>query len=92
MSVVNLEEEREARRPHLQGRARCLSCRHEWQQVAPIGETEFECPKCTLMMGRLVYECIREGLHFTCNCGNDLFFIAPEGPYCPKCGAWCTGY
>ena len=89
--LVNLAEERHARMTNLKGAAMCLSCRHEWEACAPVGETVFECPKCSMMQGRMVYEVTRQGGSWVCNCGNDLFKIAPEGSYCPCCGAWTEG-
>jgi hypothetical protein len=79
--------------PHMTGEARCLSCKHIWQAVAPIGATWLECPSCMLMRGRFIYPIEHnEGLRWSCDCGNDLFFVTPDGIYCPNCGEWQSGY
>ena len=75
------------RRPHWQGHARCLDCRHEWEAVAPRGAVWLECPSCSLVRGRFVYSHSREESHWTCQCGNDLFlFHQIRGLFCPNCG------
>jgi hypothetical protein len=71
-SVANLEEERLKRSAHTSGPVRCM-----------------ECPACGLEKGRPVGPFEKEGrAHWVCNCGNDLFYITPEGNYCPHCGVW----
>jgi hypothetical protein len=93
MTVVNLNEYREENTPHLTGRARCIDCHHEWITVCPIGTIAFfECPECGLFKGRMKFEVIRDGPHWKCNCGNDLFFMKPDGMYCPICGEFQNGY
>ena len=85
--IVELDAFRRAE--HVQGPARCLCCGHQWHLVAPVGTAEFECPACGLMKGRLVQLVYRlEQPHRVCRCGNDLFHVTPEGPYCPTCCAW----
>lgn len=84
--VVSLAD----RRPHMSGAARCLDCKHEWQAVAPIGTLWLECPNCTLVRGRAIYHHSRDGVEYTCNCGNDLMRLKPEGCYCPNCGEWAN--
>lgn len=74
--------------PHKTGEARCMSCAHQWIAVAPIGVTWMECPACSAEKGYFIYPCLRDGNHWTCNCGNDLFQITQEGTYCPNCGNW----
>ena len=41
-NVIDLD----ARRPHYAGLCSCLSCRHEWVGVAPLGTKVLECPSC----------------------------------------------
>lgn len=84
--IINLQKEREDRRPHLSGQACCMLCAHEWIAVAPVGETWVECPVCHAHKGYLTYPVQRLGLEWQCACGNDLFRITPDGPYCPNCG------
>lgn len=74
-------------RPHLQGKARCLACKHEWHAVTPIGVVWLECPSCTLERGRFVAQAEIHAPHWHCNCGNDLFQIIERIIYCPNCGA-----
>jgi Zn finger protein HypA/HybF involved in hydrogenase expression len=82
VSVVRIED----RRPHLGGPARCLECRHEWIAVAPIGTTVLECPACHADKGARLAMIEHDGPHWTCVCGNALFFVMPERIYCPNCG------
>lgn len=87
MKVVSLADAREARTPHMAGKARCLDCRHEWVAVAPSETLWLTCPKCSLSRGRFINHVEIEGeAHWTCNCGNDLFFITKANFYCPNCG------
>ena len=83
-NVVNLSEYK----PHIQGAARCLDCKHEWQGVAPEATEWLECPSCSLVRGRFIHPHYRNDSHWQCGCGNDLFQVTVEGTYCPNCGAW----
>ena len=76
--------------PHGQGEALCIGCGHEWQAVAPVGVTRFECPECHAMKGLWRFEfapaegqMVRE-----CNCGNQLFYLTPDGHLCANCGIY----
>lgn len=89
--IVSLTEYRETNSPHLSGQAFCLDCQHEWVAVVPIGTLWLECPSCTLVRGRLKFQCERVGEQWECGCGNDLFHVTPDGVYCPNCGAWQEG-
>lgn len=71
--------------PHGSGKAYCLCCKHEWIAVAPIGVTRFECPHCHSEKGIWKYEFIPETMR-QCKCGNQLFYITPQGHMCPNCG------
>ena len=73
-------------RPHLAGPARCLDCGAKWEAVAPIGMTVIDCPKCGAQKGARLAMVQKEGAHWTCVCGNALYFIQEEGSYCPNCG------
>jgi hypothetical protein len=88
MSVIDLKQARQEREPHLNGNARCLACKHEWVAVAPIIVTSMERPEYPLERGRYVVQFERDGEHWHCNCGNDLFYSTPDGFYCPNCGEW----
>lgn len=71
--------------PHMQGKAFCLECKHEWQAVSEIGVYGLTCPKCEC--GKGVYKNIvapEEG--WICICGNALFFITKKGCLCSYCG------
>lgn len=82
----------QAFRPHLVGKATCLSCSHEWTAVAPIGTLWLTCPECTLERGRLIAQCQRDEPHWHCNCGNELFYVTANGYYCPNCGLDQKGF
>lgn len=83
MSVVQLSDHR----PHLSGEAICIDCGFKWIAVAPVGTDWLECPECGLMRSRMKYPVIRgDTAHWTCKCGNDLFYITPDFTYCPNCG------
>jgi hypothetical protein len=86
--IVSLDAAREARSPHMTGRAVCLDCRHEWQAVAPTGIVWLVCPGCSLQRGRFLNHTeVESGTHWTCPCGCDLFYVTPTAFYCPNCGA-----
>lgn len=78
--------------PYMTGPARCLACEYEWTAVVPVGVVGLECPKCGIMKGFLRYPVERQELEWTCNCGNRLFRITPDGIYCPHCGDWQQGF
>jgi len=84
--VVSLQEHKDEYSPHLAGEALCLSCSHKWVAVAPKGTEWLECPECGFTKGHFVFQCEREESHWTCNCGNTLFYITPITIYCPNCG------
>jgi predicted RNA-binding Zn-ribbon protein involved in translation (DUF1610 family) len=86
MTVIDLGKAREERSPHLSGPAHCLSCNHEWQAVAPVGTVWFDCPNCSLMMGRLANDVMVDEDHWECGCGNTMFYVTPTQIYCPVCG------
>jgi exosome complex RNA-binding protein Csl4 len=90
LSGYKVKEETEST---VTGKAVCVNCRYEWTAVAPTGVDWLECPECHLMKGRFFYDCVREDKeHWYCHCGNDLFYMTPDGMYCPNCGDWQTGY
>lgn len=88
MKIVDFEKAKKEREPHLQGNAICAGCRHKWEAIAPIGTDRLECPECHSNKGVFVELVEREHLRWTCNCGNYLMAITPEGTYCVNCGAW----
>ena len=91
--AIQLRKEDDDDLPHLSGKARCLQCKHEWVAVCPVGTEWLECPECHSIKGHMLYSCLREDTaHWTCGCGNDLFYVVPEGIYCPNCGEWQNGY
>jgi hypothetical protein len=49
--VIDLQEVRQAREPHLSGDIECRFCGHTWTGVAPVGTTDFECPSCHNLTG-----------------------------------------
>lgn len=87
--MANVVEFRK-REQHGQGEAFCLGCGHSWQAVVPTGTTRFECPECHAMKGLWRFEfaptvgqMVRE-----CSCGNQLFYLTPEGHMCANCGTY----
>jgi len=82
--VISLDEHR----PHLSGKARCIACGHEEVCVAPLGVTWMECGKCHTDHMTWSAQVERDEPHWHCNCGNNLFYVTPEGWYCPMCGVY----
>lgn len=87
-NIIDLR--RAVKEQHGHGEAFCLQCRHEWQAVAPVGTTQLECPECHTMKGLFrfpfapsVGQMVRE-----CNCGNQLFYLTPDGHMCANCGTY----
>jgi hypothetical protein len=75
---------------HGRGDAFCIGCGHTWQAVAPTGTTAFECPACGTHKGKWKFEfyppvgsSVRQ-----CNCGNQLFYLTPDGHLCANCGVY----
>ena len=75
---------------HGQGEAFCQSCGHTWQAVATTGTEAFQCPECERFTGHWKFEfypatdqMVRE-----CNCGNQLFYLTPDGHLCANCGVY----
>lgn len=81
--LIDLDEHR----PHAAGMAHCLACAHAWVAVAPTGVVWLECPACHAVKGLMdmPYERVNEP-HWTCDCGNQLFYATLNGMYCPNCG------
>lgn len=84
---------------HLRGEAKCLTCKHEWDAVAPVGVSWLECPFCGLERGSFRYHVMAaEGIdRWTCACGADVFYLAYEkghGTYacCTGCGSRHEGF
>ena len=86
VTVIDLAAKRAEKTPHLEGKARCIACQHEWEAVAPVGTVWLDCPECSLNKGAFIAEVLHEEDHWTCDCGNILFCHTPEGAYCPNCG------
>lgn len=85
--IINLDEVRRDKEPHLSGRAMCLNCGHDWQAVAPIGTTRLECPECGLHKGAFRGTMEPEsGAIWVCACGNDLFIVQSHRVMCAACG------
>lgn len=80
-NVISLDEYK----PHISGEATCLTCGHEWMAVAPIGTVELECSECHTFKGVFVGMTAPDTV-WECNCGNQHFYIDPDGAMCAKCG------
>jgi hypothetical protein len=74
--------------PHMTGMVKCLSCRHEWVAVRPVGMVWLDCPACSLHMGRSMgpVDYSEPQLVWNCNCGNDLFYLTKKAAECCVCG------
>lgn len=70
------------------GEAFCIACGHTWIGVAPTGTVHLECPGCGAHKGRWKFEFYPTELVRTCNCGNQLFYLTPEGHLCANCGMY----
>lgn len=92
MSIINLQEWREENSPHATGKAICMACAYEWVAVIATGEVWFECPACKSNKGHFINHHEFAGLHWTCSCGNMLFYIHKEFVYCPNCGNIQKGF
>lgn len=92
MSVVpfNREPANDSDVPHGSGEAFCLACDHRWIAVSPVGETVFQCPSCKAHKGHWKFEFMpADGqLVRQCNCGNQLFYLTPDGHLCANCGIY----
>ncbi|EER61571.1 hypothetical protein AcdelDRAFT_0906 [Acidovorax delafieldii 2AN] len=89
MSVIPFKRP-ELEQQHGAGQAFCIGCRHEWAAAAPTGTTQMECPACHAHLGRWKFEfypaegqMVRE-----CGCGNQLFYLTPDGHLCANCGIY----
>lgn len=81
-------------KPHLSGPAICTECHHEWQAVA-VAERDaelLECPSCLRYFGVFRGPKVPDTM-WRCNCGSNLFYLAPGGHQCRSCGVlsldWC---
>lgn len=72
------------------GQAFCLRCKHEWVACSPVGVLDLECPECKTMKGRFRFEFQpADGqLIRVCNCGNEYFYLTPDGHMCVNCGMY----
>lgn len=72
------------------GEAFCMSCQHTWVAVAPTGTTQFECPSCHRVTGhfRFAFAPNVGQMRRVCNCGNEFFYLTPQGHMCASCGIW----
>jgi hypothetical protein len=75
---------------HGSGEAFCLACDHVWAAVAPTGTTKLECPACKRMTGHWKFEFGFDvgQLVRSCQCGNQLFYLSPDGHLCASCGIY----
>jgi hypothetical protein len=79
--------------PHGSGEAFCIACSHTWQAVAPVGTVDLECPSCHCHKGKWKFEFYpsESQLVRVCDCGNQLFYLTPDGHLCANCGIY-QGY
>ena len=93
--IIDLQQAKQDRDakpvPHISGKARCITCKHEWVAVAPVGTTTLECPECK-NDGHMIREVITYGDQWICDCGWQLFRMNRHGIYCPNCGEYQKGF
>lgn len=77
--------------PHLTGQAICGNCRHEWVQVAEVGTTTLDCPECKRTWG-VFKNMVEPKFSWRCNCGEQLFWLTPDGAMCRRCGGITTDW
>lgn len=90
MTVIDMEARRAAKHPHQTGEALCLHCEHEWTAVAPVGTQWLECPLCKVEKGVFRGASKPNAQVLTCDCGNQLHYVTPDGAFCPNCGTTMT--
>lgn len=75
--------------PYLEGKARCLVCKHEWVEISPVGRhAGLECPQCEVYSG-VFKAAVEPDVRLVCNCGCDVYMIdrdAGPAPRCIQCG------
>ena len=91
MTVIDLQQAREEREPHVEGSAHCGACGHQWYAVVPPGVSwGLECSECGSMRGMLTNPIGSPGedrLRMECACGCQLFFVCGDGhAVCHQCG------
>lgn len=92
-TLIDLAAVRDERTSRVEGTARCLSCKHEWEACTQAMQDWLDCPKCGVKFGRIIHHVGKPGeLHWACECGNDLFYIQPDKIYCPACGSTQRGF
>ena len=84
--VVDFDDAKRSKEPHLSAPVRCMNCGYSWVAVAPVGTVVFDCPHCELEKGVAETFVYAEGEHAVCRCGCDLFRIGREFVYCIHCG------
>lgn len=75
--------------PTVEGKARCMLCRHEWAACAPAGAVWLECPECHAHKGHFIYATEPEDgrVIWTCICGGEVFYVLPDARIiCCNCG------
>jgi hypothetical protein len=84
--IIDLQEYRQARRPHEAGAASCGFCGHAWTAVAPAGTDKLKCPTCLRLAGE--WDIAADGglASWVCLCGCDLFKVRRDGIFCLQCG------
>jgi len=92
MTVVSLVKYKEENSPHWEGKAKCVSCGHDWHAVAPMGVEWIECPSCGLLRGHAYWPfgADKDESLFVCNCGCEaLTAYYRKGQFrfqCMSCG------
>jgi hypothetical protein len=90
MSVVRFPLLKEPEVQHGYGEAFCIACNCTWGACAPTGTTVLECPNCKAMKGHFKFKFAPADGQFVyeCDCGNQLFYLTPDGHLCANCGVY----
>lgn len=67
------------------GETICIECNHISVSVAPIGTKEMECSECGTEKKVWRYTAKPETV-WQCDCGNQHFYLDPDGAMCARCG------
>lgn len=93
MSVIDLAARRKEVIEQLRGPARCVACASEWEAVSQVGVvSHLECPTCHRECGVRLGLCEPQGARWVCHCGNELFYLLPDGCQCLLCGVIAKGF
>ena len=88
--IIPFNKSEQPKEPMATGEAFCIGCSYQWLAIAPLGTVQLECPACSSMKGiwKWPHKPAPGMLVRECNCGNQLFYLTPEGHCCANCGTY----